>query len=717
MLLYRPLIRAYQHAVYSPIRRYLLRELAEPLLHADFEETLEELARTRDVSLVSVPERLAAQVQLEERLVGLRLTSGDVARQQGGLWTQLARRAHAEWLQHPLAVPDLSRAAGSLIGATARELLGATSGVPRARALAAIGDLGTTTALGPLADELSAGAMPGPASIGLARLGSADASLVLPRAVKARGLDALGPVLGFALRKLAYAPMLPLLETLLAHPSDEVQEQGCWALGGYPPDVAESLAARVKEGADPFVRVTLLTSLGRLGAPGGLARLEKLVKPGDSELVHLSLIRAAGWSRDPLAHEHLARMLRAGTAEQRAQALESLLVSGVPGGPFLAGARSAATSECERLALHGMLALVLWSPGDAYGELKKVFAEPASWRWYCATYALRYLISPRSARLLRRVRDVVAGSDLEDVVVDALGRHLELPGVLESLLDVLAGEPRPPIVSRIASDLARHLPASRAEEAADGLRKLLRARPPPRTPGPLLEALGALGTPEDLETLVGLLDGPAAVHAVRGLELLMNETATGPLESLIQRAPPDVRDAAILALFRMGDTAAADHVCRLAADGEPAAATRLLSEMSVTVRNVPSVPRLALLHSRLATAARESARPAPGAPAAELVPMESPVRPPALSLANLGRAMEERSSSLATPGPTPPVSNPDSRPTVMAGSLAAGTGDRVYRALAGHFGKLAGADRRMSEVLLAGLIALVLAAVVASRLW
>jgi hypothetical protein len=99
VLLYRPLVAAYQQSGQAPARRFILREFADPQLHAEPDELLGFLEKSSRESVKEEPARLLAEVNLRERALTLRLTTRDHTWEVGGLWTALAgSRSLMNWM-------------------------------------------------------------------------------------------------------------------------------------------------------------------------------------------------------------------------------------------------------------------------------------------------------------------------------------------------------------------------------------------------------------------------------------------------------------------------------------------------------------------------------------------------------------------------------------------------------------------------------------------
>lgn len=606
MLLYRPLLTAYRRSPYLPVRRYLLREFAQPRLHAEPDEILEDLAQVGEVSMVQVAERLAAEVSLRERLLRLRLTTGEFARQTGGIWTYHAQAgAVMSWTKSTTQSPSLTRAAGDWLGPVALSLLKRSRASARAEVLAALGDLGEDLALGPLANELMAGAMPEAAAVGLARMGGDAAARTVESAVDARGTARSAGFLGVALRGLPAAGDA-LLERLVRAPEAEVREAVAWALGNQPPKKVRGLVDALRSDPDSFVRLNLLSSLARLRLPDSLPIVQSCYASDSNELVRTAAIRASGALPDAGAPAFLEWVLKDGSPAERAEALQSLVSLQVPGEPYLAEARRAASSASGRLKLLGLLALVVWAPEEAFERVRHIVSGQPSDEWFVATYALRYLDDSSAARLLKRLCDASRGSELEEIAVDALVGHVDRSGVVEFLINHARGA-RPFIVERIMQEFARHLPADDAMPTAAALREMIDARPGPAIAGPILVALGSLGGAEDVARAVPHLDGEAAIWAVYALELLMADSALPYLHALAQRTDEPASGHAVTALLRLGDPVAADELQRFSQGpaGVERASMALLNA-TLSVRHVRSVRRLALLHAALQDRSRVS---------------------------------------------------------------------------------------------------------------
>ena len=716
MLLYRPLLTVYRETPFPPVRRFLLREFSQPRLHAEPEEILDDLAHVREVSIVQVAERLAAEVALRERMLRLRLTTGDTARQTGGIWTYHAQhRAVISWAKQGTPGPALVRAAGSWLGPVALGLMRRTSGAARAEVLAALGDLGEDIAAVPLTEELVEGAMPEAAAVGIARMGGPAATLALESAVKRRGMARSAAFLGVALRALPLAGA-DLLGRMFTASESEVREAGAWALGNQHPKRVQHLVNHLKTERDSFVRLNLLASLARLRLQGSLEIVRTFYLADETELVRTAAIRAAGALVDAGAPEFLQYVLANGTPAERAEALQALVTLQVAPEPYLDEARRAASSSSGRLKLLGLLALVVWAPEEAFDRVKKIVSGQPTDEWFIATYALRYLEDSSAVRLLKRICEASRNSELEEIAVDALSRHLERSGVVEFLLNT-ASDARPVIVERIMQEFARHLPAEDAMATSVVLRQQLDAKPGPAIAGPLLVALGSLGGPDDAARALPHLQGEAQAFAVRALELLMADSALPHLEALAHRTDEPASAQAVTALMRLGHPGAAEELLKFthAKDGLVRGAISML-DCSLSVRHVRSIRRLALLHGAL----QDRSKVLPEGPV--LVPLEEDEdadhaesglnihmghRPGSMDLPVARTRPDfleriDRTKSSASADPIPKLAQ------VPAGPVSA----RVYQELGAHMhGKRRAASPAGARMLAAAVVILTLSAV------
>ena len=724
MLLYRPILAAYKQTTQPAARRYLLREFGNPLLHAEPDELLFELAQVRDTTVSGEPARLAAQVALTERSLRMNLSTRDAAREMGGLWTAHAdNRALLAWMASTVAEPELARAAGAWLGAVGLSLARSAGDADRALLLAGLGELGPDVAGDPLREELVTGPLPAGAALGLARLGAAALEDAIPPAVQTRGLAACAPWLGPA---LAFAPsgaMSGLLTRLAKAAAPEVREAAAHALGALSLEHAAPLLDLFEGEADRFVRLNVILSLARLGVPGGRGTLRRFYRSSDPEIVRIALIRAAGRSSLDEVRPFLERAL-AGSPEEVAEALQSLVGLGASAPAFLEAARAAARSANARLMLHGLLALAIWAPDECFARVKKTFSGAPSATWFLATYVLRYLRTDQTVPLLQKLLKAFRGTELEEIAVSALCRHLDQPGALGTLIALARAGAKPAVLARMMTDLARHLPEDQAAEAADAIRAMLKAAP--AQPGPLLVALGSLGNPGDLATLLPHLATPAAEAAVHGIELLMDPQAAPDLEAHVKKRGPAVR-AALVALFRLGHARVPELLepFTAAADEVPVAA-RAVVEMALSVRHARTVSRLAHLYGTLSD--RAKSLPPPAERKARPLPAPKGSATDASAAAAAQEALAEVQAMLATPpaATAPPgpqksravrgagmeaVLERPRRPVAAGKDLPAiqrpppeGTGDHVYAQLGRVFrgeGKPAGRQVALVLVMVA----------------
>lgn len=618
MLLYRPLLSAYRQTNLASARRFLLREFADPQLHAEPDELLRELERNREVGLLDEPARLNAEVALRERLLKLRLTTRDPARNLGGMWTMhVQSKSLQKFVTQELQLPRLARAAGQWIGGTAEALSRAVPGDDRVRVLSNLGEMGSEVAFDTLKDELVSGPMPGAAAIGLSRLPGEEGHAALLPAVQARGLAQCGPWLGAALSRMPSHTTTPLLTRLATSDDKALREQAAWALGSYANQNPRELIAMFNGEKEVFVRLHLLGSMGRLGVPGGIALLKKFTTASDPVMLKTAAIKAAGRAPEAEARDFLAAALKSSEPEEVAEALQALVGLGVDGTPFVEVARTAAASRHGRLMLIGLLALSIWAPDEAFARVRDTFAQPPSSQWFLAAYCMRYLKTDQTVPLLAKLCTAAHGSDLEEITVSSLCRYLEDPAALHALFMLAKAGAAPIVLNRMMLDIARHLPPRHTTEAASTIRELLKHELDPNLAAPMLVALGSLGGTEDLPTLFGFMNGPAAVSAIHAVELIGDEKASlDELSKLAAGPASPAAEAAVVALFRLGEKSASQHFERWASAGDDCpAAARCFVEMAVSVRCIKETSRLQPLYDTLAEIAK-SLPPSPAEAAA-----------------------------------------------------------------------------------------------------
>lgn len=609
MLLYRPLLSAYRQTSLASARRYLLREFADPQLHAEPDELLRELERNRDVGLLEEPARLNAEVSLRERFLKLRLTTRDPARSSGGMWTQHSTNASlGVWVRQELSAAKLARAAGHWIGGPGEALTRTVPGDERVRVLASLGEMGSEVAYETLKDELVSGPMPAAAAMGLSRLPGEEGHAALLPAVQARGLAQCGVWLGAALARMPSHATTPLFTRLATSDDKALREQAAWAVGSYAEQNPRELIAMFNGEKEPFVRLNLISSMGRLGVPGGVASLRKFTTPTDPVMLKTAALKAAGRAAQPDARAFLEEALRSKEPEEVAEALQSLVGLGTPGASYIEAARQAASSRHGRLMLVGLLALAIWAPDEAFSRVRDTFASPPSTQWFLAAYVMRYLKTDQTVSLLGRLCTTSHGSDLEEIAVSSLCRYLDDPAALTSLFALARAGTTPLVMNRMMTDIARHLPPQHAPQAAATIRELLATDLDPAIAGPMLVALGSLGGAHDLPQLYPFLKGPAAVSAIHGIELINEPEAAEALVALAAGPTSPAAEAAIVALFRLGDRRSATHFERLAgaADDTPSAA-RCFTDMAVSVRCIKDTSRLSRLYEALSLTAKELA--------------------------------------------------------------------------------------------------------------
>lgn len=621
MLLYRPLLDAYRRTTLLPARRFLLREFASPNLHVEPDEVLANLAEVTSLSIGAEPTRLATEVHLSERSLRLALTTRDPARALGGMWTaHAASRPLAAWMQASAPPKALAEVAGTRLAPVARSLLAVATGDARALTLAALGELGARAFMDLLAQEMASGRSPAPAAFGLARMGTAEAAARLLEGVQARGLETAAPWLGVAVETLALPELSTLVARLARSSTAEARESAAWAIGSFPADQIESLLAHFRTESHPFVRLNLTKSMERSRCDRKLRLLESLCHPSDAEVMRLAAIQCAGSSAEPAAREFLMARLSLGSDEEKAESLQALVQRGDPDSRLRSMARDAAERGTGRLGLIGLLALSLWEPDEAFVRVREIFSHPAANDWYYATFALRYLRTSQTVPLLLKLSRHARGTDLEEFVVSSLCRHLDRPDVLPALSAMVRAGATPVVTHRIMLDLARHLPAELSAAGAQEVRDLLVEKQSPLVTGALLGALGALGERSDLNMITAHLAGPTAAAAVHALELVMEPASIAALEQAALSGPSPGREAAVVALFRLGSPSGVEGLARLAAVPEdPMAAARCFVRIALSVRCVRTVSRLALLYQHLASALKREER---GDPASKSTPAE-----------------------------------------------------------------------------------------------
>lgn len=690
MLLYRPLLSAYRQTNLDSARRYLLREFADPQLHAEPDELLRELERNKDVGLLDEPARLNAEVALRERLLKLRLTTRDPARNLGGMWTMhVQNKALHKFVTQELQLPRLARAAGQWVGGTAEALSRAVPGDERVRVLANLGEMGGEVAFDTLKEELVTGPMPAAAAIGLSRLPGEEGHAALLPAVQARGMNQCARWLGAALSRMPSHTTTPLLTRLATSDDKALREQAAWALGAFEKQNPRELIAMFNGEKEAFVRLHLLGSMGRLGVPGGIALLKKFTTPADPVMLKTAAIKAAGKAPEAEAREFLTAALKSSEPEEVAEALQALVGLGVDGAPFVEVARTAAASRHGRLMLVGLLALSIWAPDEAFTRVRDTFAQPPSSQWFLAAYCMRYLKTDQTVPLLAKLCTAAHGSDLEEITVSSLCRYLEDPAALHALFMLAKAGAAPIVLNRMMLDIARHLPEKHSEEAAATIRELLKHELDPNLAAPMLVALGSLGGPDDLPMLYSFMTDQTAVSAIHAIELIGEPAAADELAKLAARPPSPAVEAAIVALFRLGQRSASEHFERLASAGDHVeSAARCFVDMAVSVRCIKETSRLQPLYDALAEIAKtlppspaEAAAAAPPPPQVGEEPGDVDLVSEAMRMAEeAAKPKEPLESKLQARRKT--VRNV--KPIAINQAAPTGSGSAVYRDLGKH---------------------------------
>jgi hypothetical protein len=646
MLLYRPLLAAYRNTSRPAARRYILREMADPQLHADPAELLSALAPPAHGSPADQATHLHAEARLHERLLRLRFSSADRLRALGGLWT-----AHAfsgdefEAATAPIAAGVLESAAGGALGTAALSLLERTSGHDRTLALTALGSMGSGATLAPLRLELATGGAPFAAALAIGTVGAPAIDEVVVPALQGRPIEAAAAWLPLALAGAPGPTSLALADRLARARGAEAHEGSAWALRylGECPTGPASVAPVIEtlsEDRDPFVRLNLLASLERLGVPGGRRVLQRLSTGSDPEILRTAWIRAAAHAEPAEVLGDLEDALFRGTADVRAEALQSLVALGVSGPRYVDAARRAAagTAGSGRLRLIGLLALAVWAPDEALARITQLLAARPSADWFLAAYALRYVVSDHTVPLLVRLSRACRATELEELVVSALCRHLAVPGAVDGLFSIAAAGPAARVLRRMMEDLARHVPEAQAPAAAERLRGLLASDLEPSCAGPVLVALGALGSATDVPRIVDWLGRGAGLPAIHALELTTHPDAAAALRPIATGPPTAETAAATVALFRLGaldPSIAALERMSAVPDAVPLAA-RALFEIGLSVRCCRELDGLSALRDGLKRRAGPDVRvvahgqptpPGRPAPAAELEPPPAPERP------------------------------------------------------------------------------------------
>jgi hypothetical protein len=615
MLLYRPILLAYERAESAPIRRYLLRVLAHPHLHSEPDESLATIRRAPQDSVVTEAGRLATELSLCDQFLKKHLTSGDPGCDNAGegMWTMVSRsRIFVGWNRHSSRAASLSQAASSSLLPIGQALLRDSDEPARAWVLGSLGDLGQAETLGVLADEITGGQMPGPAAVGLGRMGGEEAGAVLFKALQGRGLEKCSNWAGIALSGLAQKENVPLLLRMARAPQQEVREAAATALESFGDFDVESLMEAFAPEQNQFVRLNLLLSISRLSRPIPMSMVRNFVRPGDPDLLRSLGMRAAGRVGDYEAREYLEQGVLEGGPADKADALEALVSMGAPGERVMPEVRKAASAFQGRLSLAALLAMSVWDPQECFTHVVKYFQTSSAAQWMVGTYVLRYLRTDQTASLLFQVAKLVKGLDLEEVVVRALARHIDRPLVVETLLSRIGANTRPMIAQRILMDIGQMGKLEHSALAANHLRGLLDKGVDPRLEGSLLTGLGALGGKQDLPRLTSRIESPAAVGAIRGIELLTDQSAESELSAAASGGPMEVREAAIVAMFRLGLFEGERQLAEMVASRRTEmvmSAARILPQLMLSVRSVTSVARLVLLRAALETRLGEPEEP------------------------------------------------------------------------------------------------------------
>ena len=402
---------------------------------------------------------------------------------------------------------------------------------------------------------------------------------------------------------------MKLLVRALDDRDERVREEARRVFGNARPrDAAavQPVADALRHGSAQ-VRGAAAEWLGKCGQPAAVEPLVRALGDRD-ETVRLVAAKALGDTRDPAAVDGLAAALRDRAPAVRERAALSLRSIKDPRAvdPLARALRDPARNVREA----AMEALIKTGPPST-PALIPVLRDPDPEARYAAAFALDVIADPRSLPALLAAmgeqdprvkgRIVEALGKIHDPrAADALMEATEDERVVGQAISALGRQKDPRAVDLLLRLLeARHLPGTARALGEIGDRRAVAqitfelGQPRPQNAGELLEALGRLGGPGVLETLLRWLesaDVPTREAAARALKALEDRRAVPALDAALRRG--GIEGAAVEALAEFKDPSSVPDLVGAMENPRVQYFTRQRAAEALAAIGPPAVPAL-----------------------------------------------------------------------------------------------------------------------------
>ncbi len=271
---------------------------------------------------------------------------------------------------------------------------------------------------------------------------------------------------------------------------------------------------------DPWVLIEGAETLGRIGTPEHLKRIEVVFDSSSHPLIQIACLQAVSADAGPGVLRIASKGLASANPAVQAAAIEALISAQIPYAQFRDRVVALLGSQHPKLSLNALLACIAVDPQRAVQRTTELLRSGVPTELVQAIQALAYIEAPSSTEALARAVSQCPPGPLRVQAIRSLGRLVSrMPDAIEALGKLLDDED-PKTREGAAWFLAGTHPASR-KRAAEVLAK--RCRNEENTPASIamVEALGFLGKAANLAVpdlhyllLVGPLQAETAARAL-----------------------------------------------------------------------------------------------------------------------------------------------------------------------------------------------------------
>lgn len=180
---------------------------------------------------------------------------------------------------------------------------------------------------------------------------------------------------------------------------------------------------RARLSPDPWVRLQVVETLGRLGGDTQVEELGKLLESSQHPLVQVACLKALTEAGGPRAGKIVKEALNSGSPLVQAAAIESLIALPVPKKDYRDRVLSLVDSEHPRLAMNAALACVVLDSKRAVSRVTQLIRSGQAHAMLQGVFSLAYIDHPLSAKVLTNMAEKAASPELRMQSLRALGRH------------------------------------------------------------------------------------------------------------------------------------------------------------------------------------------------------------------------------------------------------------------------------------------------------